>query len=93
VQDVSAQLGLLASYLREALDQVGTAVADGGQAMAIGHIEVVESQNRMAVGLGVICGRKRERHAIAIGQGENVETQNLFAVGSGMLSERKVRRG
>jgi hypothetical protein len=86
VQDVSAELGLLASCLREALDQVDIAVARGGQAIVIGHIEVVKLENRIAVGPGVIYGRQ----VISIGQGKNVETQNRIAVGPGV---RKVCRG
>lgn len=68
VQAVSAQLGLLASYLREALGQVDIAVARVGQAMVIGRKrewqvvsivqgENVETQSCIAVGPGVrmIC--------------------------------------
>jgi hypothetical protein len=84
VQDVSAQLGLLVSHLREALGQVDMLVARGEQAKAIGHIEVVELKNRVAVCPGVICEMKREWQVISIVQGENVETQNCIAVGPGV---------
>lgn len=93
VQDVSAQVGLLVVYLWDALNQVGSAVARGGQALVTGHIEVVELENHIAVGPGVISGRKRGWQAVVTGQGENVETKNRIAVGPSLLSGRKVHWG